>query len=320
MRTLVLMILFIISNCCIAQVGKVSVTVFDEFTNVLADTEVSASFSTLEKAWHAGPSNRFKKNTNNKGFCSIVGHGNGGSCIIYVTRKEYYHSYEEIHFKNKVGIGRLATWQPWNSYFKIYLTKIDNPTPMYARRLVGETLPVLQEKVGYDFRKGDWVYDGYTGEHIDIYFHYKDLPLKEIIANGRKMMATYNRKMTISFPNDGDGIIPVDVPDFRSKGLILPKIAPENGYKTNLIKTSKSGQLSTYKISENYFIRVNTEIDEQGNIIKANYGKIYRGFRAGNAPSITYYLNPTPNDRNVECDRNTNLIVNLPERERPWKP
>jgi hypothetical protein len=311
----IVIVLSVVNLNCFAQMNKATIQVFDENTNVMSDVSVRLSFVKLE-----GVSNRFKDTTDKNGKCTITGYGDGGGIFVYAKKDGYYHSSTELYFVGRTGIRNFGFWQPWNPKFKLYLTKIDNLIPMYTKRCSREKLPVVEQKVGYDFRKGDWVYDGYTGENVDIYFHYEDLPLKEIIANGRKMMATYNRKMTISFPNEKDGIISVDVPDFRSKGLILPKIAPEKGYQTNLIKTAKSGQLSTYKISENYFIRVNTETDKQGNIIKANYGKIYSGLDADPMQSITYYLNPAPNNRNVECDISTNLIVNISEDERPWKP
>jgi len=309
MRRLVLIIFFIISNCCIAQVGKVSVTVLDEQTNVLANTEVSASFSTLEKAWHAGPSNRFKKNTNNKGFCSIIGHGNGGSCIIYVTRKGYYHSYEEIHFKNKVGIGRLATWQPWNSEFKLYLTKIDNPTPMYVKSLMNEDLPCKNKRIGYDFRIGDWVYVGYAGKHTDIYFYVGNLTTN----NNSKYES--GEGLIVSFPNDGDGLIPLDIPDYRNRGMRMPKVALVTGFEPVLVKFARPGAGGGFeeKKSMHYFLRVNTEKDKNGDIIKANYGKIYNDFtgdRRGRMNFI-YYLNPTSDDRNIEYDNSTNLVENV---------
>jgi hypothetical protein len=52
-------------------------------------------------------------------------------------------------------------------------------------------------------------------------------------------------------------------------------------------------------------------LDENGNIKSALYGKIYGGFE-----NFQYYLNPTPNDRNVEFDPDHNLL-NLGRREIP---
>jgi hypothetical protein len=59
-------------------------------------------------------------------------------------------------------------------------------------------------------------------------------------------------------------------------------------------------------------------LDDSGNVKSALYGKIPGNFRfyAGTkAPTsgmgFDYYLNPTPNDRNVEFDPKRNLITAL---------
>ncbi len=51
-------------------------------------------------------------------------------------------------------------------------------------------------------------------------------------------------------------------------------------------------------------------MDERGNIVSAHYGKIYGDFM-----QFSYYLNPTPNDRNVEFDPKQNLLKNLKSDE-----
>jgi hypothetical protein len=48
---------------------------------------------------------------------------------------------------------------------------------------------------------------------------------------------------------------------------------------------------------------------------RAHYGKIYGDFM-----NFTYYLNPTPNDRNVEFDPKRNLFTNLKDDERVTMP
>jgi hypothetical protein len=48
---------------------------------------------------------------------------------------------------------------------------------------------------------------------------------------------------------------------------------------------------------------VRSKLDEDGNIISANYGNNYGDFM-----SFIYNFNPTPNDRNVEFDPSRNLL------------
>ena len=48
---------------------------------------------------------------------------------------------------------------------------------------------------------------------------------------------------------------------------------------------------------------VSTVLDANGNVKSALYGKIYGDFM-----KFTYYLNPTPNSRNMEFDPKNNLL------------
>ena len=62
-----------------------------------------------------------------------------------------------------------------------------------------------------------------------------------------------------------------------------------------------------------YVFRIRTEVDEDGNIVEAMYGKVYGEIRGGfswGGPSVgfTYYLNPT-GTRNLEYDPPKNLFL-----------
>ncbi|MGH7991175.1 MAG: hypothetical protein ACREDS_13420 [Limisphaerales bacterium] len=69
-----------------------------------------------------------------------------------------------------------------------------------------------------------------------------------------------------------------------------------------------------------------TVLDENGRVKSAFYGKIYGDFTLDPINSkttlilFTYYLNPTPNDRNVESDPSRNLFGNLPAMQRVKDP
>ena len=72
----------------------------------------------------------------------------------------------------------------------------------------------------------------------------------------------------------------------------------------------------------NYFVRVRTVLDQQGKIVSALYGKIDGDIRFSPIRSktcslmFTYYLNPTPNDRNMEFDPKRNLLTGLKDAEK----
>jgi hypothetical protein len=66
------------------------------------------------------------------------------------------------------------------------------------------------------------------------------------------------------------------------------------------------GTKEDFDENRNYFFRVRTMLDDKGNVKSALYGKIYGDFM-----QFSYYLNPTPNSRNVEFDPKQNLMKNL---------
>ena len=94
------------------------------------------------------------------------------------------------------------------------------------------------------------------------------------------------------------------------------RTAPEGGYNANL-DLHYSNSLRPNPVP-GYFIRVRSVLDENGKLKSALYGKItdnFKFFAGTKAPhaglGFTYYLNPTPNDRNVEFDPQKNLMKNL---------
>lgn len=136
-------------------------------------------------------------------------------------------------------------------------------------------------------------------------------------------------RLTISFPKEGDGIAEFE-PDLESK-LISPHEAFAEGYsrsknwrKQMIPNPEYSPQDGVYEkiIQMNetvppayYFFRIRTALDEDGNIVSSNYGKIYGNLLFDGATRIerfdgiilSYYVNPAPNDRNLEFDRRRNL-------------
>jgi hypothetical protein len=79
------------------------------------------------------------------------------------------------------------------------------------------------------------------------------------------------------------------------------------------------------KGNSNYFFRVRTKLDQKGRPISGLYGKIDGDIRLDAINSQTcililkYYLNPTPNDRNLESVKR-NLFTDLTNEERVTDP
>ena len=191
----------------------------------------------------------------------------------------------------------------WNIAQPLTLKKIDKPTAMYAKRYtLGLRLPEYKKRIGYDLEVGDWVGPYGKGVSSDIFFEkdYFNVSSRE-----------YYSKITLSFPKAGDGIQLYTVPDTgMESGLRSSHEAPTDGYQPELTRetSAQPGQPSKFEYDPNriYFFRVRTVLDNQGNVVSAHYGKIYGDFM-----QFSYYLNPTPNDRNIEFNPKENLIGSL---------
>jgi hypothetical protein len=198
----------------------------------------------------------------------------------------------------------------WNPTVTLVLKKVEKPIAMYAK-FINKNPPVLGQPVGYDLMIGDWVGSNGKGVNADIIFQ------KEAY---RKSGMDYEYKEKVTFPKPGDGIQIYTIPDSeKGSGLRSPHEAPLEGYQPELNKerSAHPGQptKNDYDPSRIYFFRVRTVKDHEGNIVSAHYGKIYGDFM-----QFSYYLNSTPNDRNIEFDLKQNLLGGLDPLEQVTAP
>ena len=194
----------------------------------------------------------------------------------------------------------------WNPTATLLLKTIRHPIPMYAKS-VNLGVPVLDKPAGFDLMAGDWVAPYGKGSNADILFtgHFD-----------KRADDESDFTLTVSFPNSGDGIQEFTLSELeKASGLRSPHESPAGGYKPQWIQTDnrKPGRpIQTNRDEKrNYFFRVRTVLDENGNVKSALYGKIYGDFM-----QFRYYLNPTPNERNVEFDPKQNLLNGLKSTER----
>jgi len=327
LRTSLVVLLAVAGICRVANAQKASVTVHvtDEDGQAISNALVSAGFATMIKpgwGWGSGRPNTVKGYTDTNGMCSLIGDGNGGEVGIAVMKAGYYGSGGfNIIFTNTTGIV-LKKWQPWNPTIEVVLKRIGQPVPMYARRVCCLKIPVIGEAVGFDLIRSDWVAPYGRGEICDFLFTWVAKPERTVTTRyGEQRLFDLN--LSVSFSNEGDGIIPLP-PIRRHEGsaLRLDRQVPLTGYQSNVVKRIYNAEnqppQSNISGDQNYFFRVRTKRDGEGKVASALYGKIYGDFQfdAGWRITFTYYVNPTPNDRNVEFDPRQNLFKDLsPEEE-----
>ncbi|MFO7871009.1 MAG: carboxypeptidase-like regulatory domain-containing protein [Kiritimatiellia bacterium] len=285
----------------------------------VAGAYIQAGYSSPRK-----DGNWSKGHTNTNGLYTATGH-TSDRMTYTVTKDGYYESGGE-YFPFRKASPQVTgdKWQPWNPTLTVVLKQKKNPIRMYAK-IVSAEVPVLGKPVGYDLVKGDWVKPHGDGEHSDFIFTVDGTYVSPL---DRQAL------LSLTFSNEHDGI-----QEFRQtkesgrvgqSELISPYLAPADGYQAKWsykkkIAPTREGRINADKRKDlHFFFRVRTEVDQEGKIIKAMYGKIYddiecdfRDFKSKTmGVYFTYYLNPD-GTRNIEFN-SENLFKE--KYRRIWRP
>ena len=237
----------------------------------------------------------------------------------------------KFYYLDKGGAYRFTEraagkWQPWNPTVDIVIKPVLKPIPMYARAVDPWIfrIPEYSKPLGFDLEKSDWLPPHGEGEIADFIFQLDC----NLLGVSQDKVQYFDATLKMSFSNDGDGIQEIIEPPREGSALRLPRYAPETGYKSDweqkAFEYENSSQYS-HTENQNYIFRIRTKKDEKGEIISALYGKIigpivYEVRTRGANMQMKYYLNPTPNDRNLEFDPSKNLLENLPVSEQVREP
>jgi len=295
-------------NSLIAATAKVTLRVVDENGKPVNEFPVNAGFYAGEK---------FHGRTDTNGLFVMEGNAPHWEVNWILQKEGYYRS--QIQYEFKGGI-KDEKWQPWNTIVAAVVRPIVNPIPMYVKK-VGNIIPVTNAPCGYDLMIGDWVNPNGKGEHSDLIF--------KISTRRVASWTNCEGNLTMTFANNNDGVRIRDDIVVGGSSFPWPYLAPKDNY-------SKAFQVSMgYVPGKGYFennpssacyFRVRTVTNEAGKVVSANYGKIPGPLkfdvREGETGwlGFTYYLNPTPNDRNIEFDSKRNLFNNLKANEQVNSP
>lgn len=246
----------------------------------------------------------------------------------------------KIPFERVSYIGR---WLPDDIVVTARLDRIMNPVPLFVKKSTGKfrekkqwyyfqdadykeisklsatnDVPIIKGVVmSYDFFKGAYLPPYGDGEKADVSFIFNETCYGWEVVRGGPGVSAYKRfRMDVSvvFPGMGNGM--VEVPHVLNAGINL-RTATQDGYGNKMTCWygrffGERGEKTNCNKSRCYAFRIRTVYDEGGNIKSAYYGKIYGDFDMTGLDGVRflYYLNPTPNDRNLEWDMKNNLCPN----------
>jgi hypothetical protein len=189
--------------------AMVTINAVDEAGTPLADVRVEAEFLYGTK---------FRNVTDANGLFVLKG-VSGGWDTWYALRKEGYYQNHGKYMLSNIVNGR---WEPWNPILTEVMMRIENPIPMYAKK-VETKIPVQNTALGFDLEKGDWVSPYGTGQVSDFIF---------TLSNRISSITDYNAALLLSFRNEFDGVVSNTV-YFANSAFHLPRYAPQQGYLKN---------------------------------------------------------------------------------------
>ncbi|ADE55729.1 hypothetical protein Caka_2714 [Coraliomargarita akajimensis DSM 45221] len=237
---------------------------------------------------------------------------------VEAKKAGYHTAVDRANVYRKDVSGEIVYYDP---EIAIVLREIVNPIPLVARANFQMTLPEKGQPIGFDFEVCDWVQPYGKGKSSDV-----------LIQGDGYFNDSKDRSVSVSmkFPQEGDGLVVfAGRSDKLGSRLKSDYQAPDAGYQTHRewkrvriplphkeVWEGDVERIDTLDESNNYYFRVRTELDEDGKVISANYGKIYGELVIGGAASKdgiffkidSYYFNPTANDRNVEYQVGSNLL------------
>ena len=230
-------------------------------------------------------------------------------------KKEGYYESRMLRYVSTVPEPRIVKgyWQPNPIKETVVLKRIKNPVPMYVKG-VDEKVPVMGKPVGYDLMAGDWVAPYGKGTVADFIIN---------VIGEYKSFYEREMKMTVTFFNEKDGIqsfkslpfytgAPLGSEFWSSYEAPLDGYEPVYEYESITTLEAEGRKNPGQRKNMNFYFRVRTQLDEDGNIKKAMYGKIYKDLYChfwGKELRVAfvYYLNPD-GTRNMEADTRKNLF------------
>lgn len=281
--------------------AKVTAKAVDEQGNPISEANVSISFmKAKEKEW--GMTTHDKNGKSDKdGLYSASGEGTQ-SVSVFITKDGYYPSGDGVKLITRSSL--LNRWEPWNPTVEVVLKKKRNPVPMIIKGTDWVAVPKLDTPIGFDLEKCDWVAPYGKGLIADLTVEFN---------LSSRSYTDYDANMTVTFTNGQDGIQEYWFDKKEQSLFNWPFEAPSNGYKrsVNIFErdSPKDGYKTNKKENVNYIFRVRTQLDKDGNVISAKYGKIEGEFGISRkGKTKMYYLFNLDGTRNLEEDPEKNLF------------
>ena len=240
-----------------------------------------------------------------------VSSGNDGRAISDFTCHSGYFEVEvsadgfyperlrDLYFATRLNSSNTGQiFEEREKELSITLRRIINPVDMVVHRFPHKNFPRRSGEFGFDLERCDWTAPFGAGKVADVTFKY-DLVVTNDVARCAGMLA-FNASGGAYKLKKQKGTSFVSVYEADSNATYRTEF-PFSSY----CSYKDCGDYGAVRVAEDdeYLVfRTRVVKDEKGNIVSANYGKIYGAIRTvGFFGAKAIYFNPTPNDTNLEA-------------------
>lgn len=268
------------------QIFDGMIKVIDENKKPIENANVELLFNTtVRQEYKKGMGSSFSliKITDTEGVVSF--RENASAVGAYVTMENYWESAagspsNDINLRKSKDPKSRDYWEiRWHP--TIVLTRKISPRPMVAGQFTDE-LPKFNMTRAFDCAVNDWVRPHGKGTHKDILFIYEgEAETNEQPPDGLRVpRVNYDVRLTLEFPNEGDGILPVKESEHPQSQVLLGRVAPMDGYENKVVLSAQTGKAydATREDLAGYWFRVRSRIDPESGEIHGHYGKIRGNF------------------------------------------
>ena len=244
-----------------------------------------------------GFKNTFTRSGTN-GECVVSGRCNG-SCVWNVAKPGYYSSHAEWSLSDTRAMPKVVggKWQPYGETKEIVLKEIIAPVDMPGLEYTLIECPAFDKWLGFDLGCCSWVEPYGNGSHPDV--------LVRLHEDGSGDTA-FSATMDLCFTNNPHAGAYVLRKDGDSEMKSVYHADANAAYESRLaysLSVDSVGRRNENGLDEDSYLvlRTRTEVDKDGNLVSAHYGKIYGKWEFyGGMRAEAIFFNPTPNDTNLE--------------------
>lgn len=230
-----------------------------------------------------------------------------------IDKDGYYRtSLSYRFFKAGYDCAKDGRWIPWNPTIEVVLKRKINPVAMAVHSGINTlALPRLDEWTGFDLECADWAEPHGKGKHQDFQM------LLQIGATNQ--LGVFNSfALTLRFTKPFDGVCLMKKESGGSAFQTLYEADTNRTYDSSITFTyERATDVSNKRVvvkdhvlgkDEYLVLRVRSEADQDGRLVKANYAKLCAPLFAANYGFlITSYFNPEINNPSIEADTTKNL-------------